>query len=272
MGDFDDPPSLAAALAGVEVAYLVCTPDARMMSREVGFIRAARRAGVRHIVKCSAFGADLLGPSQILRAHATIEAELAQSGLSYTVVRPHGFMQTFTLLSRPMIEKAGAISLPGGDGGIPLIDLRDVAEVVIRALTEDGHDKQIYDVTGPEILSLHAQAEVLSNELGRPIHYIPGHEWQLVMMMRLLGVPPYTSEHALVVFDLQRRGLWELTTTTLHDLGIKPRTYSEFVSDLFAGRTGGGSSFEPPRSSLNTLIDAVMPPAMKLYLRMSGYR
>ena len=112
MGDFDEPESLGPALAGIDSAYLVCTPDEWLIPREVAFIRAARQAGVRRVVKCSAYGADLLGPSQNLRAHAAIEAELAGSGLEYTVVRPHGFMQTFTLLNWPMIVKAGAMSMP----------------------------------------------------------------------------------------------------------------------------------------------------------------
>src|SRR5687768_9186304 len=68
-GDFDEANSLARALEGIEQAYLVCTPDEHMIPREVAFIRAAKTAGVRHVVKCSAFWSALDGPTQNLRAH-----------------------------------------------------------------------------------------------------------------------------------------------------------------------------------------------------------
>src|SRR5690349_20537733 len=99
MGDFDDQTSLVRALEGIEVAYLVCTPDELLIPREVAFIRAAMQAGVRRIVKCSAFWSNLTGSTQNLRAHGAIEAELMHSGLEWTIVRPHVFMQTFTLFS-----------------------------------------------------------------------------------------------------------------------------------------------------------------------------
>jgi uncharacterized protein YbjT (DUF2867 family) len=266
MGDFDDPDGLVAALAGIERAYLVCTPDERLIPREVAFIRAAKRAGVRRIVKCSAFGADLLGPSQNLRAHAAIEGELIRSGLEYTIIRPHGFMQTFTLLNWPMIEKAGAMSLPAGDGGMPLIDVRDVAEVVVRALTEPGHDRKTHDLTGPEVLDMHAQARIIAQELGRPVRYLPGDERWLALIMRLFGVPPTAAEHALVVLRWQREHRWETTTSTLSQLGITPTTFEQFVRDLIQGRTGGGNSFAPPEGLAAKLLEAMMPAAIKLRL------
>jgi uncharacterized protein YbjT (DUF2867 family) len=267
LGDFDDPDSLPGALRGIERAYLVCTPDERLIPRELAFIRAAQQVGVRHLVKCSAFAADLSGPSQNLRSHGAIERELIDSGLDFTILRPHGFMQTFTLINWHMIQTAGVISLPAGDGGIPLIDVRDVAEVAVRALTEPGHAGRIYDLTGPEVLDMHQQAAILEAELGRPITYIPGAQWQLVMLMRLLGVPPTASEHAAKVFALQRAHAFEQTTSTLQELGITPTTYAQFIRDLLAGHTGGGNSFTPPQTRLTRLLDVVMPAAMRFYLR-----
>lgn len=271
-GDFDDPVGLARALQGVERAYLVCTPDELLIPREVAFIRAAKQAGVRRIVKCSAYSADLLGVTQNLRAHGAIEAELLHSGLETTIVRPHGFMQTFTLFGWPMIEKLGVISLPAGDGGIPLVDVRDVAEVVVRALIEDDHVGKIYDVTGPEALTIEQQAAILARALGRSVRYVPGKEWQLVMLMRLLGVPPTPTEHVVKIFRLQREHKFESTTSTLAELGITPTSYEQFVRDFIAGRTGGGNSFEPPQGPMGKLLDVATTVANKLYLRGGSSR
>lgn len=270
MGDFDDPRSLVRALAGFEVAYLVCTPDELLIPREVAFIRAAKQAGIQRIVKCSAFYADLCASTQNLRAHGAIEAELIRSGLDYTIVRPHGFMQSFTLFNWAMIEQAGVMSMPAGEGGIAMIDVRDVAEVMVRALVEPGHVGKTYDLTGPEVLDLYEQAAILESELGRPVTYLPGDERHLLMVMRLLGVPATATEHVVKIFRMQRDHLFETTTNTLRELGITPITYRQFVRDLLAGRTGGGNSFKPPQTPLTRLMDTCMPLAMQAFVRVRG--
>jgi uncharacterized protein YbjT (DUF2867 family) len=269
-GDFDDPASLRRALAGIEKAYLVCTPDEKLVRRETAFIHAAAHAGVRLVVKCSAYWAGEDAVTQNLRSHGVIERALVESGLDHTIVRPHGFMQTYTLFNWTMIQKAGVISMPSGDGGIPLIDVRDVAAVVVKALTEPGHAGKAYDLTGPEALTGAQQAAILERVLGRPITYLPGRERQLELVMRVLGVPAVPAEHVVKIFRLQLEHRLEETTSTLQELGITPTSYEQFVRDLVAGRTSGGNSFAPPRTLAVRLLDTAMPLAMRLYLRVRG--
>jgi uncharacterized protein YbjT (DUF2867 family) len=270
MGDFDDPPSLDRALAGVESAYLVCTPDEKIIAREIAFIHAAKRVGVRYIVKCSALLASHDGPSQNLRSHAIVEQALLDSGLDYTILRPTGFMQTFTLFGWSMINKAGAISLPAGDGGMSLIDVRDLAAAAVLALTEPGHIGKIYDLTGAEVLTMYDIAATLERVLGRPVTYLPGTERSMDLLMRVLGVPPTPAEHVREVFRLQREHKLELLSPALQELGIRPTSYEEFARDLVAGRTGGGNSFEPPQTAVVKLLDTLMPLAMRAYLAVRG--
>lgn len=265
--DFDDPVSLDRALRGVEKAYLVCTPDEKLIPREVAFIDAAKRAGVRHIVKCSAFLAGLDAPTQNLRSHGEIERRLITSGIDYTILRPHGFMQTFTLFAWDLIEKAGVMTVPAGDGGIPLIDIRDVAAAALKALTETGHEGKAYDLTGPEALTMYQAAEILQRALGRPVKYIPGTERQMQAVLWLMGVPPVPAEHVNKIFRMLREHRMEETRTTLREIGISPTTYEQFAQDLVAGRTGGGHSFRPPDSAIVRILAAVMPAAVKLYFR-----
>ena len=246
LADFDDPPSLRAALAGIERAYLVCTPDEKLVQRETAFIEAAKQAGVQHVVMCSAYLSGETAETQNLRSHGVIEAALQRSGLAYTILRPVGFMQTFTLFVWDMVQKAGALSLPAGDGGMALIDVRDVAQVAIKALTEPGHDGKVYDLTGPEVLSLGRQAEIMSRVLGRPVTYLPGKEAELARVMSVLGVPATPTEHVIKVFRMQREHRLEVLLPTLRDLGIEPTPYEAFLRDYVAGRTVGGNSFQPP--------------------------
>lgn len=269
-GDFDDPASLVRALQGATMAYLVCTPDERLIPREMAFIAAAREAGVRRIVKCSAYWAGVDAATQNLRAHGVIERALVESGLEYTIIRPHGFMQTFTLFGWDLIQKAGVLSLPAGDGALPLVDVRDVAMVAVRALTEPGHVGKVYDVTGAEALTMYQVAEILGRVLGRPVTYLPGDERQFLWVMSLLGVPATPREHAMTIFRFQREHRLEQVLPTLQDLGITPIRYEQFVRDLVAGRTGGGNSFRPPDTLVFRLLSVMMPVMMRLRLRLGG--
>lgn len=269
-GDFDDPASMEKALAGAKKAYLVCTPDEKLIPRETNFIRAAKKAGVEHVVKCSAYWADEEAETRNLRAHGIVERELIQSGMKYTIVRPHGFMQTFTLFAWDMIQKAGVITNPTGDGAMPLIDVRDVAAVVVKAFTEPGHEGKAYDLTGPEALTGYRMAQILEKVLGRPVTYIPADPRQFDRIMSLLGVPEAPREHVIKIFKMTREHRLDRVHDTLEQLGIRPVTYERFLRDFVEGRTGGGNSFEPPNGGVVKVMGAVMPVVMNLRFRLFG--
>lgn len=269
-GDFSDQESLVRALEGAEKAYLVCTPDERLVSHETAFIEAAARAGVKHIVKCSAYLADAASDSPNLRAHAEIERVLAASGLAWTVLRPTGFMQTFTLVSWDLMMKAGVITFPHDDAAIPLVDLRDVAQAAVKALTEPGHEGKVYDLTGPEPLTGYRQAEVLGKVLERTITYLPGKPRELERMLDLMGVKPAAKEHALVVTRMLREGKLAQVHPTLEEIGIEPTSYEAFVRDVVSGRTGGGNSFQPPDTMAFRVLSAVMPLFFRLRVAFRG--
>lgn len=269
-GDFDDPKSLVKALEGADKAYLVCTPDHMVGPRETAFVHAADKAKVKHVVKCSAYWAGLDAPSGNLRSHGRIERALTDSGLPYTILRPHGFMQTFTLFSWDLIQKAGVLTYPGGDGAIPLVDVRDVAKVAVKALTEKGHEGKAYDLTGPKMLTFHEVADTLTNVLGKRVVYMPGNEKAFAAMMILMGVPATPREHVATVARLQREHNLGKVESTLRDLGIEPTTYDQFARDYASGKTAGGNSFEPPDTLFAKLISRVMPPMMRLMMRLQS--
>lgn len=269
-GDFDDPASLVEALKGAEKAYLVCTPDHTLVRRETAFLQAAKVAGVRHVVKCSAYMAGLDAETQNLRSHGAIERELRGSGLDYTILRPHAFMQTFTLMVWDMVQKADIVSFPGGDGAMPYVDVRDVAQVAVKALTEPGHEGKTYDLTGPEALTFHDLAAILGRVLGRPITYVPGKEGAFDLTMRLMGVTATPREHVFKIARMVREHRLDRVHSTLSDLGIEPTTYERFVRDLLAGKTGGGNSFVPPSAPVARALSAVMPVMMRLAVRLAA--
>lgn len=271
-GDFDDPRSLEEALEGASAAYLVCTPDEHLVRRETAFIRACKEAGVARIVKCSAYQAAVDGETANLRSHGVIERELERSGVGWTVVRPHGFMQTFTLLGWDMMQSSGVISFPAGDGAIPLVDVRDVGALVAKVLTESGHEGKVYDVTGPEALTFARQAEILSQVLERQITYLPGREPELSMMLSLMGATATPREHAIKVARMIREHRLARVHPTLSELGITPTTFERFVRDVVDERTGGGNSFQPPETPLVRAIGLVMPFVLRARARWHRMR
>ncbi|HEX8188888.1 MAG TPA: SDR family oxidoreductase [Pyrinomonadaceae bacterium] len=171
-GDFERPETLGAALEGVERALLLTPPTPDTVEQQRGFIEAASGAGVRHVVKLSAFGADADAPEGFARWHGRSENLLKTSGLGWTMLQPNFFMQNLLGQAR-QIASAGAIYQPAGDARGSFIDARDVAAVAARALTEEGHEGQTYVLTGPEALSYHDVASKLSEAAGRAVNYVP---------------------------------------------------------------------------------------------------
>ena len=137
-GDLSRPETLGAALEGVEKALLLTASSPDSLQQERNFIHAAKRAGVRHVVKFSAYGAGLDAPHYFGRQHGEAERELEDSGLPFTMLRPNGFFQNF-LGNATSIQTRSALHAPAGEMKFSAVDARDIAAVAAHVLTEDGH-------------------------------------------------------------------------------------------------------------------------------------
>lgn len=165
--DWDAPATWAPALSGIEKAYVTYFPDLAFpgaVERLDAFTEVAAANGLRHIVLLSGRGEH----------HARLGEEVVRkSGIDYTIVRAAWFAQNFSegYLRDPIL--AGVLPMPGGDIAEPIIDIDDIADVVVATLTEDGHRGQLYEVTGPRLLTFAEMAEVLVQATGRHIQHIP---------------------------------------------------------------------------------------------------
>src|SRR5260370_19438183 len=133
------------------------------------FVDAAKRAGVRHVGKLSAIGADAAPLYTFGKWHAANEQHIRESGLAFTFLRPNSFMQNFITYFQP---HDGTIYLPWGNGKASFVDTRDIAAVAAEALTSDGHEGKTYTLTGPAALGIAEVASILSEGAGREINYI----------------------------------------------------------------------------------------------------
>jgi uncharacterized protein YbjT (DUF2867 family) len=164
--DWNDPGTWRPALTGVHAAYVSYHPDLAIPGT-ADVIRAladtAVAAGVRKLVLLSG-----RGEPEAQRC----EQAIRDSGAAWTIVRASGFCQNFSegYLLEPILD--GEIALPAGDVGEPFVDAEDVAAVAVAALSDDRHDGQEYEVTGPRLLSFAEAVAAIGAASGRQLHYV----------------------------------------------------------------------------------------------------
>lgn len=165
--DWEDRATWAAALEGVDAAYLAYSPDLAVPVAAVtvgAFARQAADAGVRRLVLLSGRGEE---------AAQAAEAEVRAAGLDTTVVRASWFMQNFSEGAFLDGVLAGEIALPVGDVPEPFVDLDDVAAVAVAALTQEGHAGRAYELTGPRLLTFAEAVAEIAQASGRELRYTP---------------------------------------------------------------------------------------------------
>ncbi|MEU6479732.1 NAD(P)H-binding protein [Streptomyces sp. NPDC047017] len=167
-GDFTDPRSLAGVLRGVHRALLLSLPSA---GGDACFLRAARMAGVRHVVKLSAAAVvDVGAVDLVTRWQRRSEELLCGSGMAWTLLRPRAFMSN-TLSWAGSVRRCGVVRALFGTSLNACVDPRDVAEAAVRALTGEGHEGRAYTLTGPGVLSAVDQTQQLAELLGRVLRF-----------------------------------------------------------------------------------------------------
>ncbi len=234
VGDFADPASLEAAVAGIDAVFMASFDGAEQLALQGNLIAAAKHAGVRHIVRLSALSSDENAAAALARWHGVADRQLVHSGLGYTLLRPGLFAQN-------LLEYAasGAIALPVGETRVSFIDVRDIAAVAVKALTEPGHQGQTYELTGAEQLTYGEVAERLTAATGRRFTFrdMSDDEYHAEMLRR--GREPWDAD---MVVELYRRiraqGTRKTTDTVERLLGRPPTSIAAFARDHAAAFAG----------------------------------
>jgi uncharacterized protein YbjT (DUF2867 family) len=181
--DWDDPATWAAAVEGIDAAYVSYYPDVSFPGAAESvraFARQAADAGVRRLVMLSGRGEPEAEPA---------EDGVRGSGAEWTVLRCAMFTQNFSehFLLEPVLD--GVIALPAGAVTEPFLDVEDVADVAVAALTTDDHHGRTYELTGPRLLGFAEIAAELSAATGREIVYLPVSPSEYAAGAAAAGVP-----------------------------------------------------------------------------------
>ncbi len=227
--DYNQPETLLAALRGVEKVFLVGPPAQNLVALERKAVDAIRRAGAPTIVKLSAMGGRAaIYPKQ----HAESEEYIKSSGVPYTFLRPNGFMQNLVNYNAATINSQNAFYGCQSDGKVSHIDIRDVAAVAVKALTEDRHTGKTYTLTGPRALSNAELAQILSDDLGREIRYVDLPVEQFKQALLGAGLPEWSANALVDLQQLYRSGGASAVTNDVEQLlGRKPRSFEQFSRD-----------------------------------------
>ena len=124
-----------------------------------------------------------------------------------------------------------------GNAKQSFIDIRDIAAVAVKVLTESGHENKIYRLSGPEALSFDELARIIGDAIGKDVHYYPINDAQMKSGMIEAGLPEWGAEKISEIFNWVSRGGYEQVTTDVEEvLGRRPCSFTEFVDahrDMF---------------------------------------
>jgi len=232
--DWDAPETWAPALRGTRAAYVTYLPDLAFpgaVEKLESFVETARDVGIPHLVLLSGRGEH----------HARLGEEVVRdSGIDFTLVRAAWFAQNFSegYLRDPIL--AGVLPMPGDGIAEPIIDIDDIADVAVAALTEDGHKGKLYEVTGPRLMTFAEMADVLSEATGRPIRHGPISFEEFHANVAAAGGTFVADVFTAIARETLDGRNTHTTDGVLQALGRPPRDFAEFAAD--AARAGVWSS------------------------------
>lgn len=231
-GSLDNTDSLLEAMEGIENALLISPYSDNQYKIEKNFIDTAKKAGVKHLVKFSAIGADPDSPSLLLKYHGQSEKYLKKSGLRYSIVRHNIFMQNFVDFYGKDIKKKKELKMPIKNAKCGYVDERDSVRVITKVLTSNGNKSSAYDATGPESLSCFEVAELFSDAMGKKIKYTEIKPKEFKKDMIDMGVKEPMAEAYTNLYKLIRDGICNKVTDDIYKVTDRqPHTFDEFLDD-----------------------------------------
>ncbi|WP_226623234.1 NAD(P)H-binding protein [Alloyangia pacifica] len=232
--DWEAPETWAPALRGAQAAYVTYFPDLAFpgaVEKLESLCETASAAGVEHLVLLSGRGEH----------HARLGEEVVRnSGIDFTIVRAAWFAQNFSegYLRDPIL--AGVLPMPGGDVAEPIIDIDDIADVAVAALTEEGHKGELYEVTGPRPMSFSTMAAELSQATGREIRHIPISFEDFHANIAQAGGELVADIFTAIARETLDGRNAHTTNGVMRALGRPPRDFTDFARA--AARTGAWTS------------------------------
>ena len=231
--DLNSVETIEKAMRGIDKVFSLSPFVPNLAGLGENIVKAARRAGIKYIVRSSGLGADNPDAITLGRWHREAEMAVEGSGIPFTIVRPITFMQNYINFHSRTIKQQGAFYAAQGDGKVSLIDVRDVAEVMVKVLTSGGHEGKAYDITGPEAISNYEIASALTEVAGRQIKYVDVPESAVRKGMLDTGMPEELVNALMELVAISKAGhLSAVLPGVERLLGRKPGSFRRFAQDF----------------------------------------
>jgi|SRR5215208_3412076 uncharacterized protein YbjT (DUF2867 family) len=227
--DWEDRITWAPALRDVESVYVSYFPDLAVpgaVATVRSFAELAVESGIRRLVLLSGRGEE-----EAQRAELAVQ----QAGAEWTIVRCSWFSQNFSenYLLEPILS--GEVALPAGNVPEPFVDAEDIADVAVAALTEDGHAGELYELTGPRLLTFAEAINEISRTSGHKIRFVPVSVEEYASMLTEHNVPAEFVWLLTYLFSevLDGRNAY-LTDGVQRALGRESKDFADYARDVAA--------------------------------------
>ena len=237
VGDLEKPWTLGPAFADVDTVWILAPPGPRAPEQCSNALWAARQGGAKHVVRMSAFGAAHTAPTINSRLHALSDAELVGSGMPFTILKPHFFMQNL-MMAAQSVARQGVLYFALAEGKMGLIDSRDISDFAAHVLTTEGHEGKTYTLTGPASLSMYQIAAAIGEAVGKTVTYVPVPVEGARQSMAQMGMDEWMVNLMCDYFTAYSANWGDLVTDDFQRLtGKSPRSIEQFARD-FRGALG----------------------------------
>lgn len=234
IGTFDDLGSIRAATPSIDTVVLIAPAGPSAVQQNSNIVKISKESSVGKVVRVSAIKASLDGPTENTRLHAKSDDELQASGLRYVILRPNYFMQNLFMLLET-INNESALYAGVGDAKFAMIDVRDIAACTGYAAVTEQFDNQVLDLSGPESVSFHDVAEVLSDVSGRAIKYVPVAPDAIKESMMRAGLDEWMSTLMRDYSQAYSEGWGDCVSDNVERMtGHAPRNVEQFVREVLA--------------------------------------
>lgn len=229
-GDFTQPESLDEAYTGGERMLLISIGgSAERPALHKNAIDAAVEAGVEHIAYTSYINADVYETSTIAPDHRETERMLMESGVTWTMLRNHLYANGLVDQAVEAIEK-GRIVTHTPDARAAYVTREDCAAAAAAVLATRGHENEIYDITGPELVGPAEIAALASEMSGAPVELVVVDEDDYVAYLRSTGLPGGAVRGSLsFAAELDSPYLREISTAVRELTGRPPTSVRELL-------------------------------------------
>ena len=230
--NFADLGSLEKAMEGVSTLFMVLQNHPEMEKWGKNLIEAAKKSGIKHIVRSSGSLADINSPLLIRKLLAETDKIVIESGIDYTITSPSFFMQNFINYFTDDY-KNGVIYQPAGDGNVSWTDVRDIAAVNVEVLLNpEKYTGQNLTITGSESFNYSEAVSRMNKILGKDSKYVAISDEAATEAMKGLQFPDFIIELMISLNQCIVQRVAEETTNTVEEVtGKRPILFNQFVEE-----------------------------------------